>query len=235
MTFMPRVGMSQYFANEHLAAAKFMAESCAQREQECKQVGITGVDVAARSYALSAIVLSIAFLEAVLNEFLRDAKRFGKDSPYLNGYEQDALNLLLSLLKDSRIERSQSTLDKYDLTLLCAGKAKLDRGRSPGQDVVALVRARNALVHFEPEIHWEDEVHDLEKAIGKRVAPNPLMVGMGPWFPHHLLCSSVAQWAWESSVAVAEEWRQSLGLELDYTRRGAPRCWTLAQPEPAAE
>ena len=139
----PRLGMSQYFAGEHLAAAKFMATSCQVREVKCGQDGITGVDTAARSYALGAIVESVAFLEAAISDFLRDAKEFGLSSPYVNGFGQEPLNLLLSFLNNRRVGPPQSTLDKYDLTLLCASKKPIDRGRSPGQDVAALVRARN--------------------------------------------------------------------------------------------
>jgi hypothetical protein len=74
-------------------------------------------------------------------------------------------------------------------------------------------------VHFKPEMFWDDDVHTLELLIKPRVPVNPLMEGAGPWFPHHLLCSGVARWAWENSVELVEEWGQSLGLVLDYRTR----------------
>ena len=225
-TLSARVGTHQYFAGEHLDAAKFMADSCQRREQQCEQDGRTGIDLEARSYALAAIVESAAFIEAVVNELWHDADKYGANmsSPYLEGLDQHSVNLLRELGTKSRVERSLTVLEKYDLTLLCAGKNPIDKGRNPGQDVKALIKARNALVHFKPELHWEDDVHALEQQIKPRVPINPLMKGAGPWFPHHLLCSGVAHWAWEQSVELVEEWRQSLGLVRDYKTRG-PTYW----------
>lgn len=227
-----RVGTHQYFARVHLDAAKFMAESCQRREKRCEQDDVTGLDIETRSYALAAIVESAAFLEAVVNELWHDAVTWGADmgSPYLRGLDQHSVDLLRELVKKGRVERSLrlSTLDKYDLTLLCAGKEKIDTGRSPGQDVKALLKARNELVHFAPELQWEDTEHDLEKQIKPRVPPNPLMRGRGPWFPHHLLCAGVARWAWEKSEAMVDEWNRCLGLEFDYRSRGAG-YWIIDQ------
>ncbi len=234
---MARVGARQYFARGHLDAAKFMAESCQRREQQCEHDNITGLDTETRSYALAAIVESAAFLEAVVNELWHDVVEWGADmsSPYLEGLEQRSVDLLRGLVKKGRVERSLrlSTLDKYDLTLLCAAKPTIDTGRSPGQDVKSLLRARNALVHFKPELQWADDIgdaeytaHELEEQIKPRVPANPLMRGRGTWFPHHLLCAGVAQWAWGKSVELVEEWRQSLGLVLGYELRG-PSVWII--------
>lgn len=225
-----RMGGTQYFAKDHLQMAKSLAAACLRREQECVQNGVTGPDTEAGAYALAAIVESAAFLEAAVNELWHDVVfwRQPKNCPYLVGLEQQSIDLLHALIKKGRVDRSLGTLEKYDLTLLCAGKNKLIVGRSPGQDVKSILRARNALVHFKPELVWADHPdddryteHDLEQAIKPRVPANPLMTNMGPWFPYHLLCAGVARWAWEKSAELAEEWRLSLGLELDYQRRGS--------------
>lgn len=223
MRLSARVGTHQYFAGSHLDAAKFMAASCRRREELCEQEGRFGLDIEVRSYALAAIVESASFLEAVVNDLWHEVDEFGAEmgSPYLRGLDPQAVKLLRDLVKKTRIERSLSILEKFDLTLLCAGKSKLDLGRSPGQDVKSLLKARNALVHFEPELQWEDTEHALEKELKHRVPANPLMRGRGPWFPHHLLCAGVARWAWEKSEEMVDEWNQTLGLEFDYKSRGS--------------
>ena len=66
-------------------------------------------------------------------------------------------------------------MEKYDLTMSCAGEQPIDKGRSPGQDVVALIHARNALVHYRTEMHWDDTVHRVERQVKHLVEPNPLM------------------------------------------------------------
>jgi len=62
-----------------------------------------------------------AFLEAVVNELWHDAHKFGANmsSPYLQGLDQHAVNLLRELGAKSRVERSLSILEKYGLTAYC--------------------------------------------------------------------------------------------------------------------
>lgn len=226
-----RVGGTQYFARDHLDMAKFMAESCQLREEECVQAGISGRDTATRSYALAALVEAAAFLEAAVRELWNDAVTWGDLScPYLLGLDQASIDSLRDRVQKRGVERL-NILQKYDLTLSCAGKSQIDVENSPGRDVKSMLRARNALVHFKPELVWADHPddawyteHDLEAAIKPYVPANPLMKDQGPWFPHHLLCAGVARWAWEKSVELAEEWRLSLNLTYDYKSRGS-RLW----------
>lgn len=231
-TISVRVGTHIYFARDHLRAAQFMAESCQRREQRCVEDGRTGIDSETRSYALAAIMEAVAFLEAALNQLWHQAIEYGAtmSSPYLEGLDQPVVNLLRELGGNNRVERALGILEKYDLTLLCAGREPIDKGRTPGQDVKALINARNALVHYKPELHWEDEAHNLETQLRHLVPPNPLMKGGGPWFPHHLLCAGVAQWACAKSVELVDEWNQTLGLKLDYNSMGSG-YWTTTDDD----
>jgi hypothetical protein len=223
--FSPRVGVRQYFAAEHLWAARLMAHLCREREDQLVREGAHGlVDYHVRSYALTAIAESVALLEAQVNEVWQGAADTepGADNHRLRGLSAAAIAMLRELRQNPKVERSLSVLDKYAVALTCASKTPLDRSHFPYQDVNALIGLRNAFVHFKPEMHWTDEVHDLEARIKHLVPENPLMRGTVPWFPHQPLCAGVARWAWESCMTFADQWHAQLGLEVSYRQDMVP-------------
>lgn len=212
-----RVGSHQYFASDHLGAAKLMAEKCQQREDEClDDEDPPVIDFETRAYALAAIMESVAFLEAAVNEFIQQVAYFAQGNPRLAGLEPEAVERLRRTEIEENAILKLGILEKYDLTLTCANRAKLDKGSRPGQDVLALIRARNALVHYKAEMHWGDEPHRIELETKPLVPPNPLVSGnVSPWFPHHLLCAGVAQWAWQKSVELETNWQNALGINFN--------------------
>lgn len=216
----PRIGVRQYFEAEHLWAARLAAHLCRQREDELLTKGFRGVDYQVRSFAVMAIQESVAFLEARVNTVWQDAadREEGAEvgNPRLDGLTVETIVLLRELWKYDPVQRSLSLLEKFDAVLRTARKPEMDKSRSPFQDIEPLIRLRNALVHFKPETQWSDEVHHLEARLQHRIPANPLMAGTGPWFPHHPLCAGVAEWAWRSCVAFAQEWEARLDLTDRY-------------------
>lgn len=210
-------GVRSYFAAEHLSAARFMATQCRQREDQLVHDGFRGVDYPVRSYAVTSIMETVAFLEARVNEVWQGAADTepGAQNARLDGLGSGTIALLRALWKSEQLERSLKILDKYDLALVCASKAELDKSRSPHQDVTPLIRLRNAFVHFKPELQWDNEVHNLKKQLKHRVPTNPLLDG-SPWFPHQPLCAGVAEWAWNACARLVDEWEQQLGLIYSY-------------------
>jgi hypothetical protein len=219
----PRVGVRQYFAAEHLWAARLMAHLCREREDQLIEKGTLGVDYHVRSFALTAISESVALLEAHVNQICQDATDAESDDSdhwQLRGLGSDARAKTRELWTEEN-ERSLSVLDKYAVTLTFVGE-KLDKGGRPYQDVKALIPLRNALLHFKPELQWIDEVHRVEEQVKHLVPENPLMRGTVPWFPHHPLCAGVARWAWQSCMQFADEWHAQMGLEVSYRDGMAP-------------
>ena len=80
-------GRHQYFAAEHIRAAKLMAYKCRQREDERLTEELPFVDFEVRSYALAAIMESVAFLEAVINEFIYQVAYFADGNSRLAGLD----------------------------------------------------------------------------------------------------------------------------------------------------
>jgi hypothetical protein len=212
-----RLGMHQYFAADHLGAAKLMAQKCRQREDQCVNAEDPPViDFEIRSYALAAIMESVAFLEAAVNEFIHQVAYFAPGNPRLAGLDPQAAERIRRAEIEEVSIRRLRILEKYDVTLTCANKEKIDKGSRPGQDVMALIRARNALVHYKTEMHWDADAHRIETETKHLVPPNPLIThNISPWFPHHLLCAGVAEWAWQKSIELEANWQYSLGISFD--------------------
>ena len=76
-------------------------------------------------------------------------------------------------------------------------------------------KLRNELMHWKPEIHWGDEERDLEKLLKPRIGVNRLFRVGSPWFPHHVLCASCADWAVRRSVEFVDIGRYRMGVH-DY-------------------
>src|SRR5215211_7672198 len=92
------------------------------------------------------------------------------------GLEMSALHRLRELWLSERVERSLTNpLDKYQIALVCADKAAIERGQEPYQSVDGIRLLRNALVHFKPETQWGDEVHKLKDRLAGKFDGNPLV------------------------------------------------------------
>lgn len=190
-----------------------MAHHCKLLEDEFVAAGAQVPSRRVESYAATAISESVAFLEATVNELWQYAIDSDADSnPNLWGLPPGTIDQLRRLDKYDRLERSLTTLEKYDLVLSCAGKPGLDPSRSPHRDVKLLIALRNALIHYRPARQWSDRVHKLQQPMTDLGLRNPLHEGLLPWFPGYPLCASVAKWSWTQCRELALEWQGALGL-----------------------
>ena len=198
-----------------------MALQCRERERavlENRRDELPTVDYDAESYAVCAIVESAAFLEARVNEiwFAATEPIRAMASQRLAGLEDEQVDAIRNLAEREGSDRLP-VMDKLDETLVCATGRGIDKGNRPCQDVCGLVKLRDAFVHFKPRLQWDNEAHELEKRLIKLVPKNPLMQGAKPWFPHHVLCAGVAQWACDKSAELIQQWEQALGLTNSYS------------------
>ncbi|CAA0121741.1 Uncharacterised protein [Mycolicibacterium vanbaalenii] len=185
---------------------------------ETRRDALPTVDYDAESYAVCAIVESAAFLEARVNEVW-----FAATEPIPGSARQRLAGLNVAQVDAIRefAERPGSdrlpVIDKLDQTLVCATGRGIDRGTRPAQDVCGLVKLRDAFVHFKPKLQWDNDAHTLQKRLIQLMPANPLMQGAKPWFPHHVLCAGVAQWACDKSAEFIHQWEQALGLTNTYS------------------
>ncbi len=214
MAFSARVQIRQGFATQHLWTARHMARLCAEREAELLKQGVSS-DVQHRSYAVTAVISAVAFLEAHINEAFADA---ADDNPVVRqqiaNVPQNAADLMGKLWDDREVKAGErlSILAKYQLALVCSGKPMMESDRNPYQHARKLISLRNALVHFKIEWQWHDVAYKLEKELKPAgFQENQLHIG-APWYPNKCLGAGCAQWACDTAHSFVSAWRNQMDI-----------------------
>jgi hypothetical protein len=171
-----------------------------------------------RSYVISAVLSSVAFLEATINEIFADSI----DHPTnLQGLSN--IQLIAQMAKHSAIEQAK-TINKYNLLLALCGKNEIELDRLPGQSIRILIDLRNELIHYKPV--WLDSESNedysinnepkISKSLRGKFPDNPL-TGLGnPFFPDKALSYGCAKWAVTSGLAFTDEFYSRLGINSLY-------------------
>jgi hypothetical protein len=227
-----------HLSSNHLYSAYLLAE-CAARIERAE----TRADeqrAQHRSYVISSIISSVAFLEAAVNELYVVCAEHPEDF-HVAGHPQDsrfgsigadAIRLLGAIWQTESFQRSAQLLEKCQIALRLAQRPEFEKGSNPYQDAKLAVDLRNLLVHFKPE---QREVaggagaqlppDEIESKYRSKFAVNPLalndpLLGVSdadyPFFPEKCLGSDCARWCFRSILAFADELFRRLGTAWYY-------------------
>jgi len=204
------------FAVQHMLAAARFARACHRIEQEHAGKPLGSFFGEIRAFVSAGVLSVVASMEANLNELLADKPRFG------SGLTERAFE---EVWRDA--ER-RSLLDKYQFVLVLLGHNEVPRGDALFQNADALVRMRNALVHFHPEWHDQKGKHQtVSERLGNRFQPSPFISGNAPMFPMKCMCHSCLDWAVTTGRDFMQEFSSRSGLPFkfndpnqDYTTTG---------------
>ena len=189
----------------HLHSAAFFVGSAATCEDEKK---ITDdLRKKHRAYITGAITLSIASVEATINELFLESIEGNKD--LFQGLPSNFHDLLSQLWET--VERF-AILDKYQLVLIVAAKDKFDKGEPLYQDIDSSIRLRNALVHYKPE--WDTNLQEhkrLESRLKSKFKLNPFIEHTA-FFPNRCLSHGCAEWVFKSCKNFIEAFYDKMGL-----------------------
>lgn len=204
------ISMRKYLSGYHIYAACLFAG--AARDLEASGQSVEEVERQHKANVVSALIATVAFLEAGINELFCDAaENLGELQPI-----GDEVVRCMGRVWRLGVPRTAaySVLEKFEIALSLAGKPELDRGRKPTQDVVDIVKLRNALIHYEPEwITGDAEPHGMEKRFRGRFTTNQLFLGIAnPFYPDHCLGFGCCKWAIESALDFYKEFWATLGL-----------------------
>jgi hypothetical protein len=210
------ISSRHYLSSEHLMTVRRNANRCRQLETELK--GKKNIDSEHRSCAITAVLSSVAFLEAFVNETYDDAADTRHLDPRVAGLSEHTRAIMREFwIASDRGERYLSVLAKYQMALVLAGLPRLDEGANPYQDAKMLIELRNLLVHFRPNWHDYDETDKLEQKMKSRFAGSTLQPpGSRPWFPVVALGAGCAEWAYDTSKALADAWSSQMNLRPNY-------------------
>jgi hypothetical protein len=196
------------FSRQHLAAARHFAAEASRIEAAATPVPEVQ-EAEHRAHVTAAVMLSVAALEASINELYHEV--FSKEQKSLQHFDDRAVRLMIETWRDT--ERLP-ILEKYQRVLLYAGLANFDRSREPFQSTETLIRLRDNLVHYRPE--WSDEQgrhHSLEQRLRNRFS-----LTTGPhgrlWFPHQCLSAGCANWAINIAVDFTMDFCNRLQLPV---------------------
>lgn len=209
-----------YMAVHHLWAAQRWARMCDEAESKLVADGNNEMDFGHRSLAVAAIMSSVAFLEAFINEFYADAASPGAVTYRTEGLSAAVLAQVAQSWADGETpgqpDKVPKVLRLYRHALHCAQAPGFDTGGDPYQSAVLLIQLRNTLVHFVPETHAHDSVHKLETGLRKRFDENRQAIGGVPWYSTRALGSGCARWAYKAAMALVDDWQRRMCLAHDY-------------------
>jgi hypothetical protein len=211
-----QISTRHYIASQHLWAAQHQARLCAEVEAE---ENAAPFDIRHRTFAIGAVLSSVAFLEALVNELFQDAADSeGAISGRIAPLGEKCIALMAEFWNATdNGARYIRALEKFQMALLFADKPRFDPGASPFQDVKLLIVIRNKLIHFRPAWQAQGDVAKEEQMLTGKFAENSLMAGMSSaWFPNKCLGAGCAEWAWRVSLLLADDWSARLNVPSSY-------------------
>jgi hypothetical protein len=215
-----------YFSLTHIGAGALCARQAGEIEQRYQEEGeaetseernrnITNY----RSYVTNSIVSTVSFLEASVNELLRDA---AEDNARTQDIDSKLADNVQTMENNYNVFRTHSILEKYQLVLLLSDENLFDTGTQPYQDVSTLKKLRNYLVHYTPEdIRAQPEPENPDVKMGRRLQDkgfdlNPLVGEGNPFFPDKCLSHGCASWGVDSALYFTDEFYSRLDIEPPY-------------------
>lgn len=156
--------------------------------------------------SLGVATLTVASIESYANELYFEGSIL---TPTLNPAAARQIAELID---------SKSILDKYSTALAVRVGKHLNLGILPVQNAAALIKLRNAVVHFRPEWFDEQDKHDkLSKDLGPKFKPSCFLPNE-PLFPRAWASHDFAAWALRTTVAFLEHFYSEVGVECPLSK-----------------
>ena len=150
-------------------------------------------------HSLGVAALTVAALESYANEMYFEGAVL---KPGLNSAAAEL----------AEVVDKEGILRKYAIALSIAAGKRLNMGIASTQNADALIRLRNAVLHFRPEWFDEQDKHDkLSKVLHHKFKPSPFLPNE-PIFPRAWASHSFTVWALQSTVAFIEHFHSEAGL-----------------------
>lgn len=202
ISFSASVSVKSNFSGPHLSSAALFSGKVGDIEDQHKDDEFGSFFEEIRSYSMACVISSVASLEAYANEIFIDHKE------YFPEIEERIV------VKFWELYEQKSILDKYSFALFIKDKEEFTKGESPYQDIYALIKLRNALVHFKPE--WDDQ-QNIHKTVSSKLSgrfePTKFMGPHEPLFPKRWSSSGCTKWAVRSVVDFVTVFDEMAGFD----------------------
>ncbi len=169
--------------------------------------------------SIAGIFMIVTFLEAHINEFFFEiAENETYPHKTINVDNHD----VIAKLWDKGIPRTArySILDKYDIALYLTKGKEFDKSCYPYQDVDALIKLRNSLIHYEPiwqEVSPCKNPNRLEQLLKGKYKPNPFLnEKTEPFFPFRCLSSDCLIWSIKCSITFVRNFYDNIKIDRTF-------------------
>ncbi len=150
--------------------------------------------------ALAVAALTVASIESHANEMYFEGEIL---APGLNPAAAAEL---------AEIVDAEGILKKYSVALAFRAGKHLDPGKPPVQNVDALIKLRNAIVHFRPEWSGEQDKHDrLSKILQYKFKPSEFFPNESI-FPRAWASHAFCVWSLKTVVQFLEHFYSEVGV-----------------------
>lgn len=214
------INLHAFYSIQHIRAVAHFARRSARYRRRWDRSRASPRQWAMEAHAVAAVMSAVAFLEAASNELLAEA--IANNPGYLSGCSPEVLERLRIFAKDPTTKRL-TVSEKLKSLSRSGHPPQVDWGRSPGQDIIALIAIRNRFVHYDPEwLDWGTDprpgalsLSDLSKDLRRfpwvDVPPaHPQWIGDG-----------LAAWAVTTAITIMDAICASLGMaetQYDHVR-----------------
>jgi hypothetical protein len=152
--------------------------------------------------AIATILTSVAALEGYANELFVD---------HAEVFPELRLDIMTKLWE---LYEQKPILEKYDFALLLRQGSAFDRGAPPHQDIAALIKLRNALVHYKPEWSNEQVEHaKVSNALKNRAVKSSYFSTNDSLFPRAWVSHGTTCWAVKSVISYIYDFEQRASLK----------------------
>jgi hypothetical protein len=187
-------------ALHHLFAACRFAAVVAQVEHENYGRSFDGFWDEILHNSLGVVTLTVASIESYANELYFEGSIV---TPVLNPAAAAELAEVIDM---------ESILRKYSMALVVRTGKRLNFGITPVQNANALIKLRNAIVHFRPEWFDEQDKHDkLSKILQHKFKPSAFLPDE-PIFPRAWASHDFAIWALRTTVQFLDHFYSEAGV-----------------------
>nr|CBH39339.1 conserved hypothetical protein [uncultured archaeon] len=212
------VSLKTNFSGHHMLSAAHFARQSAIIEKNYKDEITDELRAEHRAYVTGAIIVSVASLEATINEVFISAV----DNENLFEDFDPTIPKVLAELWSLDVVKKTRFLEKCRLVLDVANKEKFNTKSSLFRKVELLINLRNALVHYKPE--WDTDLKK-HKNVGDALKKccfktNPFSHANDAFFPKRCLGHGCAEWSVKSTIEFIEDF---------YRRMGFPPKWSKHQ------
>jgi hypothetical protein len=225
----------RYFSISHIRSADELAKLSSEKEKDIinRPIGMI------QSNVITSIIMSVAFLEANINEFFCDLhdkkKEFIKRDNRINNLDESIITRIKNMWKLEVPKTAKfNIIQKYNIALVLADKEEIDNNNSLYENIKTLIALRNSLTHYEPEnieLFNSDEkveIHKLGKNLkNKNFSLNPLLENSSnTFYPDKCLSSGCAKWACISSIEFVDNFSRRMNIipHFDHIRN---QLWVL--------